>query len=116
MEGYDDPRQLVQDLVDQGLVERLTRLVPMGLVGPAVLNGNYLPRPLEKGQGGQLVFSESFSRAIYAEHGKYMQRVVEVNTERDGHGFGLGLTCPAAGKDGGVRKLSETMNSAYQAA
>jgi hypothetical protein len=85
------------------------------LVGPAAINGDYFPAPLVRAPDGQLALSDTFKEATYAEHAKYMQDVVAVRSSGEGHGFGLGLTCPAAGKDGGVRKLSEAMNKVYQA-
>lgn len=43
-EGYPyDGYQLISDLAEQNMVDKLTRLVPFGFIGPALLFGRYIP-------------------------------------------------------------------------
>lgn len=110
--GYDDPGQLLHDIVDQGLIEKVTRMVPLGLVGPLILNGNYFPHPLQA-QDGTLTLSPEFTTWLHEAHTRYWQDLLAEDTHTAATGYGL--TCPVSGKGGGVRELSNTLTHVYDA-
>jgi hypothetical protein len=107
--GYGDPQRLFHDLVRQGFIEKVTRMIPMGLVAPIALHGDYFPKPVEK-RDGKLRFSGEFTDWLLGAQAKYRGLLAR---EKLSAATGYGLTCPAAGSGGGVRKLSEAMLAVY---
>ncbi|HSX15515.1 MAG TPA: hypothetical protein VLF40_01875 [Candidatus Saccharimonadales bacterium] len=123
--GYDDPDVLLQDLVNQGVVERFTRKLPMAFVGPLTLKGVYYPNPLEV-VDGKLQFTPGFEEHMQEVRAKYVaralaelevrHRVFKTASEVDKAIWQegqLGIMCPVAGEGGGIRKLSEAMVSLF---
>lgn len=108
--GYDDPGQLLRDIVDQGLIEKVTRMMPLGLVGPLALKGNYFPNPLQA-QDGLLALSSEFTAWLHEAHTQYWQGLLAEKTHTAETGYGL--TCPASSKGGGIRALSDTLTHIY---
>lgn len=78
VEGYDDPLKLTADLVKSGLIARLVRYAPMGLVGPMALGGYYFPGAIVRTEKG-LAFSNEFE--TYLKEGR-MKRLGEFTIER----------------------------------
>lgn len=116
VEGYDNHRELIHDIVSFGLVEKVTRLVPVGFVGPAVMSGRYFPSPIERREDGSLDLSDAFTaklaQARFVRHARLRDSKVQgvYNPARSG----LGLTCPVSGKDAGIRAFANTFDLALQ--
>jgi hypothetical protein len=115
VEGYDDPTKLLNDIVENGLIEKVTRLVPPALVGPLALDGRRFANPLERDEDGKLQLTEIFEGKLKAAHIKYWQDVIEEKkSSKSGQHpkIGTGLTCPASGK--GVGVLAAALNEVFQ--
>ena len=120
--GYDDPHELVKAIAEAGLVERLARYASMGLVGPLVLGGKYVPGALQKTAEGGLEFSPAFEDLLKTARAKFIaqhfakQKIkkpsgyipVDPNSTRN-HKL-IGRICPVAGKDGGIERLINTFS------
>jgi hypothetical protein len=117
VEGYDDPAKLLNDVVENGLIEKITRLVPPALVGPLAIDGQRFANPLERDEDGKLQLTEIFEGKLKAAHIKYWQDVIEEKkSSKSGEHpkIGTDLTCPASGKGGGVGVLGEALNEVFQ--
>jgi len=62
--GYDDPEQLLDTIIAQGIIEEFTRAVPMGMLGPLLFTGKFFPNLLLRGGNGKLVLNPATMRAI----------------------------------------------------
>jgi hypothetical protein len=124
--GYEDPDVLLRDIIDQGLIEQVTRKLPMGYVGPLALKGVYHPNPL-KIVDGELQLTATFQEHLRAERASFLARVLDhlalrhmvfqTAAEEDKEVFSegqLGIMCPVAGQNGGLRKMAAAMGSIYE--
>jgi hypothetical protein len=68
---YDDPKTLMKDIVESGLVSRLARFAPMGFVGPMALSGSYIPNCLRRTETG-VRFSDTFEAFLKTEKERFM--------------------------------------------
>lgn len=55
--GYDDPDELLEAIIDQGIIEEFTRALPMGFLGPLVFSGRFFPNLLQHNGGGKLALN-----------------------------------------------------------
>lgn len=127
--GYENPDELFNDIIDQGLVEKLTRKLTMGTIGPTAVMGIYPEHALTV-VDGKLDLSEDLL-AILAErkaatippilddliarydHEKWSGGDIKDEIYQAGTGHTTGIMCPAAGKDGGVRQSAEALKAVY---
>lgn len=100
--GYDDPRELVKDLVTQGLVRILARRTPMGYVGPMALSGKYFAGGLIQTEEG-LRPSKQFSEHYRVARAKYLKRLPQATS--DHRPKQTGRKCPVSDLDGGIDAL-----------
>lgn len=112
VDGYEDPHELVRDIVDAGLVSRLARFSPMGFVGPMALSGRFIAGSLVRTEDG-IKFSDEFEQFLKQEKAAYMARLmVESEVEQGADQrlvyHPLGKVCPVANIGGGIDKMSIT--------
>lgn len=117
VEGYDNPYELTNDILSSGIVEQLTKIVPMGTIGPLNLGGMYFPGLLENKNGLSLNYQqkERIKRAKYKQSAQavgkwatfYKQKAANSSTlvvpDR------LGLMCPAAMPHGALSYIRQGM-------
>lgn len=122
--GYDDPDELLDDLVDQGVIERFTRKLPMGYVGPLTLKGAYFPNPLHV-EEGRLTFSEPFAEHLRAERKPFIETALtwlamkhdyadNPDFLKDFDEGSLAIMCPVASELGGLRAISEAVRDIHK--
>jgi len=116
--GYDNPDDLLRDIVAQGVIERFTRRVSMGYVGPLTLFGAYYPHPLTT-SNGKLELTDELSMILKENKAKSRSQALEKLQSR--HAYiqepemyaqqdivGFGIACPAA--RGGIQRLAEAIS------
>ena len=123
--GFDDPEQLLEAIVAQGIIEEFTRAVPMGMLGPTLFTGKYFPSLLLHTGGGKL----SLNPAIMS-HVKYAKRAMaqhdavewadywaapEENRKAILPPVATSLICPAAMPHGALTRMSRAMLCAFRA-
>lgn len=122
--GYDDPDKLLDDLVDQGVIERFTRKLPMGYVGPLTLKGAYFPNPLHV-KDGSLELSEPFTEHLRAERKPFIETALmwlamkhdyadNPDFLKDFDEGALAIMCPVASELGGLREISEALRDIHK--
>ncbi len=127
--GYENPDDLVNDIIDQGLIEKLTRKITMATIGPTVVKGFYPKQPLMVANE-KLDLSENLVK-ILAErkeaaeplaleglvarynHKQWSGGEDKAEIYAAGRFATTGIICPAAGKDGGVRQAANALKAVY---
>jgi hypothetical protein len=123
--GYDDPDKLLDDIVDQGVIERFTRKLPMGYVGPLTLKGGYFPNPLRVEDDGSLTLSEPFTEHLRAERQPFIETALmwlamkhdyadDPDFLKDFNEGELAIICPVASELGGLRDISEAVRDLHK--
>jgi len=121
--GYDDPVQLVRDIVDKGLVERLTRALPVGVIGTFTLSGLYFPGLLQNGPDGLTLNPETMSvlKEIRTREAMIlMTKLVMYKDVVEGDSdivdpLTMGVFCPATDMGGGIAGMSRGLAAGLQA-
>lgn len=125
VEGYETGEELLQAITDAGLVERLTRYAPMGLVGPMALLGKYMPEAIKK-VGETVAFSDDFEAFLKKCKANFIadfiaQNEIELSEDEVGNDTiessrlktlkALGRVCPLSGKGGGIDQITDALTS-----
>lgn len=114
VDGYDDPDALLQAIIDNGLIEELTRAIPMGVIAPMALSGTYIPGLVQNMGNGKLRLNPE--KMVHIRAGKDRQ-VIETHAAWRRHEAdasnrqpdALGLICPAAMPKGALQKLNKAL-------
>lgn len=116
VKGYPTGEELLHDIIAEGLIERLTQLLPLGLIGPAALNGKFYRRPLYVNKQGKLDLHPVFVRRVIDYH-KLLSATAKLYLT-PGHFelHGTGIICPVSGKGGALSDLGKAYEKVVQAA
>jgi len=118
VEGYDDPHELVRDIIDAGLVSRLARFSPMGFVGPMSLSGRFMTGSLVRTEDG-VKFSDEFEAFLKQEKMDYIAELMllkQVDAEEGIIDYRpLGKVCPVSNIGGGIDKMSDSYSALLNA-
>lgn len=127
VEGYDDPDELLGAIIEQGVIEKFTRAVPMGFVGPLVFSGRYFPGLLTHNGNGKLTLNASIMNEIKAakremarqdmgEWAAYWSIPEDERREKDiMPPTATQLLCPAVMPRGALPRMNGALLKAYQA-
>lgn len=126
VEGYDDPDVLFEAIVEQGILEQLTRSIPMGVLGPLMFAGKYFPNILQNKGDGKLALNPDVMAAI--KQAKYEVAAAEIGSwmtywslpedqrkDMTNHPDATSLICPAAMPHGALERMSRAMKAAFKA-
>jgi hypothetical protein len=116
--GYDDPKALLHDIVENGLIEQFTRAVPMGLVGPFALAGRHFNQPLQVTERGLQLHPDLLAILKPLRYRQIASMMLLWEKFHDGTSdeqpSALGTICPAAFAHGAVTDLSKAMLVAFE--
>lgn len=113
--GYDNPYDLLIDIAQNKLVEKLTRALPLNVMGPAALGGMYFPGLLQ-GSGPDLHLNSLKVEALkgYRDIQRREMLRSHLYAARTHPGqphkkpiVGFGLPCPAAMPGGALQKITD---------
>jgi hypothetical protein len=115
VDGFEDPLALLESVIAAGLVEKLTRSVSSGIIGPISLSGSYLRNIIEFNND-----SLQLNPALKTTFELLRERQAlesETNfSDKNTKGSKLtGTVCPVAGKNEGVRQVAEAFLSSLKA-
>ena len=108
--GYDDPTVLTEQIIRSGLIEKVTRLLPMGFIGPTTIEGRYFRNALVVKDDGTLGLEPGLEKRLIEAHVDYMKSAVSEYSKEGKVKHSAGLTCPVLGPGGGIEELSKTMS------
>jgi hypothetical protein len=123
--GYDNPDELVDQIIKQGIIEQFTRAIPMGMIGPLLFTGKYFPGLLQSKSSGKLQLNSNvmqeikqakraMARADMAAWATYWAA-----SEDDRHAMtppvATSLVCPAALPHGALTQSNYAFLQAYRA-
>ncbi len=111
--GYDDPHKFLAQIVKQDLITKLTKAMPMGVIGPLILSGRYIADILKLGSDGTLIFNKESSglRAIFK---------IKIRQEQHPGVDSTGRGCPVSftgdeGQAAGITVLSRAYLKVFEA-
>jgi len=120
VDGYDDPKKLVEEIVSKDLIQQFTRAIPMGLNGPFSIAGLYFPGLVRRGQCG-LELNADILAALREVRKAEMPSITAWTAFHAATSIGkeiaapvkLGLFCPAA--DNAIGLLSKAFATVLHA-
>jgi|GEM_PF-2295230 len=125
VEGFDDPDELFQAIVEQGILEEFTRVLPMGSLGSLAIEGKYFPHALVHEGNGKLGLNPEVAAALKQakmerakmELGAWAAYWALSDAERADVDppASTSLICPAAMPHSAIRRMSGAMLKAFQA-
>ena len=127
VQGYDDPDDLLNAIVGQGMIEEFTRALPMGFLGPLVFSGRFFPNLLLGSEDGKLTLNPTIMNKIkaakrevarqdMAEWAVYWSTPEVERKEKDMMPpTATHLLCPAVMPRGALQRMNGAFLRAYQA-
>lgn len=117
--GYNNPYDLLEAIAEKKLIEKLTRSIPFGVIGPAALAGVYFPGLLQN-TGGDLQINTVILNTLRGHRAIQQRAMLEqhriANTQYksryDQYITGFGLPCVAAMPGGALEKISRAQTQA----
>ena len=125
--GYDDPDELLEAIVNQGIIEEFTRALPMGFLGPLVFSGRFFPNLLLHSGDGKLALNPDIMAKIkiakrevaqqdMADWAMYWATPEEERKEKDMMPpTATHLLCPAVMPRGALPRMNGAFLRAYKA-
>lgn len=123
VEGYENPIELTRAIVDAGLIEQFTRVIPMGVLGPFIFGGAYFPKILQNVNGKLKLNPEVIAIIKEAKQVQTEQAIAEWAIYRAQLAEGVessapdttGLICPGAMPHGPITQMATAMVVALEA-
>lgn len=125
VEGYDSPEELMQDIRDERLIQKLICIVPQGLIGPMTLGGYKFTEPLQRTKYGLqlnpalcevLRKGAEEQRAVNLPIQKWLYERLLAGEDVPMEDFvitNLATICPAATNNGAHQQLLDTQLQFY---
>ncbi|MGF7229055.1 MAG: hypothetical protein ACQR33_03660 [Candidatus Saccharibacteria bacterium] len=115
--GYETGDELLSAIIEQGVVNDVTRLLMLGLIGPLTLGGKYFPGLLQANPDGKLTINPDIRAKLEALRENWMVSVYKNwhNEPAKNRAFngGFGLVCPANTPRGGITALSKAFQRVH---
>lgn len=119
VEGYDNPDDLVKDIVAADLIEELTRTIPMGLLAPMTNMGGYFPGLVQPDEKKKVRLNPSWKAVLKEVREEqiddYLEDWEKYEAGEDGYVIpdSMALYCPAVKPHGAISMLKGPLTDVF---
>lgn len=106
IEGYDDPYELLEDIIKEELPTKVGLFIPQGEMGPIAVGARKIPGLIQRKDDGKPGLSRDVVKGFVQRRKKIMDKLHKQG--RRGYGT-LGHGCPVSRTGGGFEKSGNTM-------